>query len=202
MLNFKLFFKYTLFKLDYAFVNNLAQRSKNTNLCISSSALFFTCTHMKMSSCFYSTQLCDILAYEVVSGKSSSVGLERSFKYNNANTAQSTILVYNFHSLHSQNRFFFFVRNNPQTVQSRVLSKNDSTDSIAELFPAANWLEREVAELHGISFFGKKDLRNLLLQYGDSTAPFTKSFPTIGVKELFYSPVKDTLIQNHLSVQL
>jgi NADH:ubiquinone oxidoreductase subunit C len=208
MSNFKLFFKYVFFKINYSFVNNLAQRSKNTNLCINNNALFFSCTHMKMSTSFYSTQLCDMFAYEILSsvaGKTTnnqdSVS-SNSFKYSNANQSQSTIVVYNFHSLHSQNRFFIFTQNISSAVKSKVLSKNDSIDSIAELFPAANWLEREIAELHGISFFGKKDLRNLMLQYGDSTAPFQKSFPSIGIKELFYSPIKDTLVQNHISVQL
>jgi NADH:ubiquinone oxidoreductase subunit C len=202
MSNFKLFFKYVFFKINYSFVNNLAQRSKNTNVCINNNALFFSCTHMKMSSSFYSTQLCDMFAYEILSTSSHSQNQNPSFKYSQLNKSQSTIVVYNFHSLHSQNRFFLFTQNISSTVKSKFLSKNDSLDSIAELFPAANWLEREIAELHGVSFFGKKDLRNLMLQYGDSTAPFQKSFPSIGIKEIFYSPIKDTLVQNHLSLQL
>jgi len=147
-----------------------------------------------------------MLAYEVMSPSraqaSSGSAPLFNFKYNNTNIAQSTIVVYNFHSLHNQTRFFIFTQSSSSLVQSKVLSKNDSIDSIAELFPAANWLEREMAELHGISFFGKKDLRNLMLQYGDSTSPFQKFFPSIGLKEMFYSPVKDTLVQNNLSVQL
>ena len=204
MLNFKLFFKYIFFKINYSFVNNLAQRSKNTNICINNNSLFFSCTHLKMSSSLYSTQLCDMLAYEILSPSStrSSSSENESFKYNNLNKSQSTVVVYNFHSLHSQNRFFIFTQSISNTVKSKFLDKNDSSDSIAELFPAANWLEREIAELHGVSFFGKKDLRNLMLQYGDSTAPFQKFFPSIGIKELFYSPIKDTLVQNHLSLQL
>jgi NADH:ubiquinone oxidoreductase subunit C len=53
-----------------------------------------------------------------------------------------------------------------------------------------------------VVFTGKQDLRNLLLQYGDSTAPFQKSFPTIGVQEMYYDPIKDTLIQSPVTVQL
>jgi hypothetical protein len=41
-----------------------------------------------------------------------------------------------------------------------------------------------------------------MLQYGDTTAPFQKLFPSIGVKELFYDPLKDTLVQKNVSVQL
>jgi NADH-quinone oxidoreductase subunit C len=104
--------------------------------------------------------------------------------------------------LYSQDRFFIFVVNDLFTTKSKVLSSNSSIDSVAELFPAANWLEREVSELHGVNFAGKKDLRNLMLQYGDSSLPFQKSFPTIGLKEMYYEPVKDTLIQSPVTVQL
>ena len=41
-----------------------------------------------------------------------------------------------------------------------------------------------------------------MLQYGDSSFPFKKLFPTIGLKEMYYEPVKDTLIQNPVTVQL
>ena len=73
---------------------------------------------------------------------------------------------------------------------------------MTELFSAANWLEREVSELSGVSMSGKKDLRNLMLQYGDSSTPFKKSFPTIGLREMFYNPVKDTIVQNPVTLQL
>ena len=142
MLNFKLFFKYVFFKINYSFINNLAQRSKNTNLCINNNSLFFACTHMKMSSSFYSTQLCDMFAYEILSptnNKSTNDDPTQStFKYNLTTKPQSTIIVYNFHSLHSQNRFFFFTQNLSNLVKSKFLPQNDSIDSIAELFPAAN----------------------------------------------------------------
>lgn len=41
-----------------------------------------------------------------------------------------------------------------------------------------------------------------MLQYGDTTTPFKKSFPTVGLKEMFYNPVKDTIIQNPVSLQI
>jgi NADH:ubiquinone oxidoreductase subunit C len=111
-------------------------------------------------------------------------------------------MVYNFHLLYSQDRVFIFVNNDLLLTKSKILSSNPFIDSIAEIFPAANWLEREAAELHGVTFTGKKDLRNLMLQYGDTSAPFQKSFPTIGLNELYYDPIKDTLVQNPVSVQL
>lgn len=201
VLNFKLFFKYVFWKINYAFVTNLSQKAKNTNILINNNALFYSCTHLKMSSAFYNTQLCDMLAYEVLNNGKSSLNVTTQ-KYSNWSKAQDTIVVYNFHSLITQSRFFLFTHNNTNVIKSKFHNKNDSSDSIAELFPAANWLEREIAELHGVSFAGKKDLRNLMLQYGDTSAPFQKLFPSIGLKELFYDPLKDTLVQKNVSVQL
>lgn len=196
-LSFKLFFKYILWKINYVFVNNIAQKSKNINITISNSHLFYLCTHLKLATPFYTTQLSDMLAYEVLQNS-----ISNNNSTNNWSKPQNTIIIYNFHSFHSQNRFFLFTQTLTSSTKSKFLKINDSSDSIAELFPAANWLEREISELHGVNFSGKKDLRNLMLQYGDTTAPFQKLFPSIGVKELFYDPLKDTLIQKNVSVQL
>ena len=198
-LTFKLFFKYILWKLNYVFINNKAQKSKNLNIALSNSHLFYLATHIKLASSFYTTQLCDMLAYEVLQN---STNKNSSLAQNTWSKSQNTVIVYNFHSFHSQNRFFIFTQTAVGSTRSRFLKINDGSDSIAELFPAANWLEREISELHGLNFAGKKDLRNLMLQYGDTSAPFQKLFPSIGVKELFYDPLKDTLIQKNVSVQL
>ena len=157
-----------------------------------------------MASAFYNTQLCDMLAYEVLNQGSNNVQSKKAGlnqKYTNWSKAQDTIVVYNFHSLNTQHRFFLFTHTSTAFVKSKFLSKNDSSDSIAELFPAANWLEREIAELHGVSFAGKKDLRNLMLQYGDNSSPFKKTSPCIGSRELFYDSVNDLLIQTPTTIQ-
>jgi hypothetical protein len=41
-----------------------------------------------------------------------------------------------------------------------------------------------------------------MLQYGDSSKPFRKSFPSIGLKELMYNPTVDSVVQNPISMQL
>ena len=40
-----------------------------------------------------------------------------------------------------------------------------------------------------------------MLQFGDLTAPFQKAFPSVGLKELIFDPIKDTLIQVDLTAQ-
>lgn len=50
-------------------------------------------------------------------------------------------------------------------ITLRVLVDHDSPelDSIAPIYPAAEWIEREMWELLGITFKGHPDLRHLLL---------------------------------------
>jgi hypothetical protein len=41
-----------------------------------------------------------------------------------------------------------------------------------------------------------------MLQYGDTSAPFRKSFPTVGLRELYYDPIQDGVAQQNLTLQL
>jgi len=97
--------------------------------------------------------------------------------------------------------FFFFIQNSFKSLRSKNLIKENFFDSISELFYAANWLEREIAELHGCLFYGKKDSRNLMLQYGDLTVPFQKSSPSIGYKELIFNIIVNMIVEIRGSVQ-
>ena len=179
--NYKLFLKCILSNYNYSFISNFVHEKKNHSLVINSSKTYFLALHIRLSSVFYSCQLVDIFAYEIPYFR----GLNTHGK------KFSTILAYNFHSFRNQDRFTVF------TYPSKW-----STHSIAELFSSANWLERECHEMHGITVLGKKDIRNLMLQYGDSSSPLKKSSPSIGFKETFYDPIKDVVIQNPVSLQI
>jgi NADH:ubiquinone oxidoreductase subunit C len=181
---------------NFSFVNNLSQAEKNYNLLVLPQYVLYISTHFRFSSAFPATQLVDIMSYEVPTVHSP---LAQTSSYN---PEASSVVVYNYHSLYSQDRFFVFTQPSYLETQSALENSISSLSSVAEVYPAANWLEREVSELNGVSFAGKKDLRNLMLQYGDASKPFKKSFPSIGLKEMFYDPIKDTIIQNPLSVQL
>lgn len=72
-------------------------------------------------------------------------------------------------------------------------------DSVIDLWPAANWFEREAFDLFGILFRGHPDLRRLLTDYGFHGHPFRKDFPLIGkveprydakLKRVIYEPVR------------
>ena len=195
LLNYKLYLRYMMSNSNFSFINNLSQSEKNYNVLILPQYLLYAATHFRFSSAFPLTQLVDIMSYEVSTLHSSN---------NNARSyapEASSVIVYNFHSLYSQDRFFIFTQ--PTYADAAPMhNPSVSVSSVAEIYPAGNWLEREVSELNGVSFSGKKDLRNLMLQYGDASKPFKKSFPSIGLKEMFYDPIKDTIVQNPLSVQL
>ncbi|MEE7475048.1 NADH-quinone oxidoreductase subunit C [Methylobacterium hispanicum] len=71
----------------------------------------------------------------------------------------------------------------------RVKVQTDETTpvpSVIDIFPAANWFEREAYDLYGILFSGHPDLRRLLTDYGFEGHPLRKDFPLTGFVEVRY----------------
>jgi NADH-quinone oxidoreductase subunit C len=73
-------------------------------------------------------------------------------------------------------------------IRVRVTADEDHpVPSVTDIFPVANWLEREVFDLYGVMFDGNPDLRRILTDYGFSGFPFRKDFPLTGYVEMRYS---------------
>ncbi len=69
-----------------------------------------------------------------------------------------------------------------------VLSTDEDTPvaSAVELFPAANWFEREAFDMYGILFDHHPDLRRILTDYGFHGHPLRKDFPLSGFNQVVY----------------
>ncbi len=74
-------------------------------------------------------------------------------------------------------------------------------ESVIDLWPAANWFEREAFDLFGIVFEGHPDLRRLLTDYGFVGHPFRKDFPISGHVEMRYDPEKQRVIYQPVSIE-
>jgi NADH-quinone oxidoreductase subunit C len=73
--------------------------------------------------------------------------------------------------------------------------------SLVDLYPSANWFEREAFDLFGIIFEGHPDLRRILTDYGFVGHPFRKDFPLIGNVEVRYDADKKRVIYEPVSIE-
>jgi NADH-quinone oxidoreductase subunit C len=80
------------------------------------------------------------------------------------------------------------------------LEPEPEIDSVIDVWPAANWYEREAFDLYGIVFKGHPDLRRLLTDYGFKGHPFRKDFPLIGEVELRYDAQHERCVYEPVSI--
>jgi NADH-quinone oxidoreductase subunit C len=93
---------------------------------------------------------------------------------------------------------------NNQRVRVRVFCPDDELPMVAslvDLWPAANWFEREAFDLYGIVFEGHPDLRRILTDYGFIGHPFRKDFPLSGNVEMRYDPTQQRVIYQPVSIE-
>lgn len=74
-------------------------------------------------------------------------------------------------------------------------------DSAVDVYPVANWFEREAFDLFGIIYSGHPDLRRILTDYGFVGHPFRKDFPLIGNVEVRYDEEKGRVIYQPVSIE-
>ena len=89
-------------------------------------------------------------------------------------------------------------------LRVRVFVPDDDFPVVAsaiDVWPAANWFEREAFDLYGIVFTGHPDLRRLLTDYGFVGHPFRKDFPLSGHVEVRYDPEQGRVIYQPVSIE-
>lgn len=90
-----------------------------------------------------------------------------------------------------------------QRLRVRVYCPDDALPVVAsmvDVWPAANWFEREAFDLYGIVFEGHPDLRRILTDYGFIGHPFRKDFPLSGHVEMRYDPTQQRVIYQPVSI--
>jgi NADH-quinone oxidoreductase subunit C len=102
-------------------------------------------------------------------------------------------LVYHFLSIEHNHR-----------IRVRTFSKEENFPlfpSVIDLWPAANWYEREAFDLFGFMFTDHPDLRRILTDYGFIGYPFRKDFPMIGKVEMRYDDMQKRVVYQPVSIE-
>lgn len=89
-------------------------------------------------------------------------------------------------------------------LRLRVFAQDDDfpvLSSLTEIWPNANWYEREAFDLFGIIFSGHADLRRILTDYGFVGHPFRKDFPLSGNVEMRYDPEQKRVIYQPVTIE-
>ncbi len=91
-----------------------------------------------------------------------------------------------------------------QNARIRVKIETDEdtpVPSATEVFPGADWFEREAYDLYGILFTGHPDLRRILTDYGFEGHPLRKDFPLTGFVELRYDEEQKRVVYEPVKLQ-
>lgn len=89
-------------------------------------------------------------------------------------------------------------------VRVRVFAPDDEMPlvaSVTDIWPSANWYEREAFDFFGILFEGHNDLRRILTDYGFIGHPFRKDFPVSGYVEMRYDSEQKRVIYQPVTIE-
>jgi len=90
---------------------------------------------------------------------------------------------------------------NQRIVLSYAINENEIIPSLSSIFPAANWMEREVFDMYGVKFKNHPDLRRILTDYGFEGHPLRKDFPLTGHEEVRYSEDQKKVIKEPVKLE-
>jgi NADH-quinone oxidoreductase subunit C len=90
---------------------------------------------------------------------------------------------------------------NQRIILSYLIQENELIPSLTPIFPAANWMEREVFDMYGVKFKDHPDLRRILTDYGFEGHPLRKDFPLTGHTEVRYSEDQKKVISEPVKLE-
>ena len=90
---------------------------------------------------------------------------------------------------------------NQRIILSYLINENEVIPSLTSIFPAANWMEREVFDMYGVKFKDHPDLRRILTDYGFEGYPLRKDFPLTGHTEVRYSEDQKKVISEPVKLE-
>jgi len=104
--------------------------------------------------------------------------------------AQRFDVVYHLLSLH----------NNQRIRVKAAVGEAETIPSVIDVYPSANWFEREAFDFYGIIFSGHPDLRRILTDYGFEGYPLRKDFPLTGYVEVRYDDQRKAVVYEPVSL--
>ncbi len=90
---------------------------------------------------------------------------------------------------------------NNRVILTYSINENEVIPSITEIFPSANWMEREVFDMYGIKFKNHPDLRRILTDYNFEGFPLRKDFPLTGHNEVRYNEDEKKVIYEPVKLE-
>jgi len=90
---------------------------------------------------------------------------------------------------------------NQRIILSYLINESEVIPSLTSIYPAANWMEREVFDMYGVKFKDHPDLRRILTDYGFEGHPLRKDFPLSGHTEVRYSEEQKKVIKEPVKLE-